>query len=282
MRKRQLVGLRIGRLLVLSPTKKKVKRSRNVIWKCLCSCGATKYVASNNLRVGGVTSCGCAKRAAMLDRRFGRLVVLSYAGRNKYDSILWKCRCDCGAIVRTLGQSLRSGRTTSCGCVTKEMLSKNSINILHRTFGQLYVTKKLPQKSPGVILWQCKCICGRLDVFTTGKLLAGHRIRCTRCQLPKTRASAVATILLDRVDLLLDAPMQREYPLKGKFFDGYIPHLHLLIESDGTYWHSSADVLQNDRNKTQIARKFNLTLVRVRVNTLKDIPKAINKIRRYL
>ncbi len=28
--------------------------------------------------------------------RFGRLLVLSYEGKNQYNRAMWKCRCDCG------------------------------------------------------------------------------------------------------------------------------------------------------------------------------------------
>ena len=48
--------------------------------------------------------------------RFGKLVVLGYAGKNKRRESLWRCACDCGneSIVR--GDVLRRGTTNSCGC----------------------------------------------------------------------------------------------------------------------------------------------------------------------
>lgn len=32
----------------------------------------------------------------------------------------WKCECECGNIVQTLGKHLRQNRTTSCGCVQEK------------------------------------------------------------------------------------------------------------------------------------------------------------------
>jgi hypothetical protein len=49
-------------------------------------------------------------------QRFGKLVVIEYAGRNERRESLWRCQCDCGneSIVR--GDVLRRGTTESCGC----------------------------------------------------------------------------------------------------------------------------------------------------------------------
>lgn len=36
----------------------------------------------------------------------------------------WVCRCDCGVIKTIIGASLRSGLTQSCGCLNREIVSK--------------------------------------------------------------------------------------------------------------------------------------------------------------
>lgn len=43
--------------------------------------------------------------------RFGKLVVLDYAGKYK-----WNCICDCGNKVVRTGVALRSTGIKSCGC----------------------------------------------------------------------------------------------------------------------------------------------------------------------
>lgn len=52
----------------------------------------------------------------LVGQRFGKLVVVEYAGRNERRESLWRCDCDCGneSIVR--GDVLRRGTTESCGC----------------------------------------------------------------------------------------------------------------------------------------------------------------------
>lgn len=53
-------------------------------------------------------------------RRFSRLLVLREAGRSNFGQVLWRCRCDCGAIVVTPSAPLMDGRTKSCGCLRRD------------------------------------------------------------------------------------------------------------------------------------------------------------------
>lgn len=55
-------------------------------------------------------------------QRFGRLVVLEEAPKNKREGPSWVCRCDCGNICVAHRKELRRGDTKSCGCWKKETL----------------------------------------------------------------------------------------------------------------------------------------------------------------
>lgn len=59
-------------------------------------------------------------------RRFGRLIVIEFAGKNDYGNYVWKCRCDCGnEKIIYKGNLLKNpGGTKSCGCLQKEIISK--------------------------------------------------------------------------------------------------------------------------------------------------------------
>lgn len=61
-------------------------------------------------------------------QRFGRLVVVEEAGRDKHGHVLWKCRCDCGSETIVYVHSLRSGDTTSCGCFNRERITKHDMS----------------------------------------------------------------------------------------------------------------------------------------------------------
>lgn len=62
-----------------------------------------------------------SQKIDMTGRRFGRLLVIAEAGRNKHRAVMWRCRCDCGAESIVRAQYLRSGHTTSCGCWKREV-----------------------------------------------------------------------------------------------------------------------------------------------------------------
>lgn len=54
---------------------------------------------------------------------FGRLVVIADAGTLRGIS-RWVCRCKCGNQVTVILGHLRSGHTTSCGCLCKELAAR--------------------------------------------------------------------------------------------------------------------------------------------------------------
>ena len=54
-------------------------------------------------------------RANLTGKKFGRLTVVEYAGTNKHNQSMWKCRCDCGSERIVAGRHLVSGHTISCG-----------------------------------------------------------------------------------------------------------------------------------------------------------------------
>lgn len=65
------------------------------------------------------------KLESLLGKRFGRLVVIAYAFRNKHNHIMWKCKCDCGNYIKTSSNNLKGG-TKSCGCLAKEIRSQSA------------------------------------------------------------------------------------------------------------------------------------------------------------
>ena len=59
-------------------------------------------------------------------KKFGRLTVLRRAEDHIYPSgkhrPRWECQCDCGNVIFTTGNNLKSGDTKSCGCAHHDML----------------------------------------------------------------------------------------------------------------------------------------------------------------
>lgn len=57
---------------------------------------------------------------SMIGQKYGRLTVLEFVGVDRTRQSLVKCICDCGNIVITNINKLRTGHTNSCGCYRKE------------------------------------------------------------------------------------------------------------------------------------------------------------------
>lgn len=55
----------------------------------------------------------------LVGKKFGRLTVVEF-DRLQNHKTYWKCVCDCGLSVIAVGNNLRSGNTSSCGCLRRE------------------------------------------------------------------------------------------------------------------------------------------------------------------
>lgn len=121
-----LTGQRFGRLTALYPTGE-TNASGSVIWHLRCDCGGEVDASQGQLVSGKRKSCGCLRYPPLKDfvgRRFGRLTVTAYAGKEA-GMHRWRCRCDCGQET-VVGQTLlQRGKTTSCGCRQKQMYLEN-------------------------------------------------------------------------------------------------------------------------------------------------------------
>lgn len=65
------------------------------------------------------------KRIDLTGQRFGRLLVIEEAGKDKQAKLLWKCLCDCGNVKIIRRCHLRSGLTKSCGCLRRRIGKDN-------------------------------------------------------------------------------------------------------------------------------------------------------------
>lgn len=61
--------------------------------------------------------------------RIGRLVLverLADTVRNNGARVQWACRCDCGNGTQVWNNNLRSGHTSSCGCLAVERVTSDT------------------------------------------------------------------------------------------------------------------------------------------------------------
>lgn len=139
-----LIGQKFNRLTVIS--KLGSNKFQKMEWDCLCDCGNRTVVITSYLRSGHVKSCGCfAKEQRMKARQrvqsgqvHGYLTVLQKNGKNRHGQIYWDCLCKCGITKKILASSLIIGRTKSCGCYNKQMLSLSNRKPVSETFWSEY------------------------------------------------------------------------------------------------------------------------------------------------
>ena len=88
----------------------------NIKWLCSCKCGNTKIANRKSLR-NSVRSCNYCVPENFKGKHIGSLTVFDRTEdkiNNKGNPvIMWKCLCDCGAIVTKSSRLLRRG---NCGC----------------------------------------------------------------------------------------------------------------------------------------------------------------------
>lgn len=132
-----LTGERFGKLLVVEKDKPYIspKGKYVTMWKCKCDCGNETTVATQKLRKGHTTSCGCEKHNNMgrpsqvenlIGQKFGRLTVIRSLSmkERKCKTFKWLCKCDCGNETTTSTQKLMNGDQVSCGCQKKERVGQ--------------------------------------------------------------------------------------------------------------------------------------------------------------
>ena len=110
--------------------------------------------------------------------RFGRLAVVSQAGRNRHREALWDCVCDCGERTIVRGGNLTSGHTSSCGCLHREVSRAKGVDLTGRTFGRWTVIERAGSALSGGPIWRCVCSCGTEGLVMSKNLLYGRSRSC--------------------------------------------------------------------------------------------------------
>jgi HNH endonuclease len=113
-------------------------------------------------------------------QRFGRLVVMRRdmsSPRKKQWPAQWVCKCECGTTASVLSHNLKSGNSTSCGCVSPG----KRIDLAGHRFGSLVAIQYLATVKVGSskkVSWQCRCDCGVICARPAGRLTSGSSVSC--------------------------------------------------------------------------------------------------------
>lgn len=121
-------GDKYGRLTLISQ-----EEVGSSMWLCSCECGNEVTVRSASMRQGNTLSCGCYRKEKLSKLktqhkpgdRFGRLTLVSLHELAAHNNGChkWLCKCDCGNDHIVNISVLKCGRSKSCGCYRRELLS---------------------------------------------------------------------------------------------------------------------------------------------------------------
>lgn len=201
-----LTGIKFGNWLVISPVSSPIGiKNSTQYWKCKCDCGKEKNVASVSLTRGTSKSCGCYRYRGIIDlvnKKFGRLVVIKFYKKNKHGGSDWECLCECGKIKIAHGSNLISGGTKSCGCLHDESSRNNGFKRLlppgESSFNSLYSGYKRKSRERGYDF--------KLTVIEFRKLVTSNCFYCNKepLQIMRTLGRNKGTPFIyngiDRVD----------------------------------------------------------------------------------
>ena len=144
----------------------------------MCDCGNFATVLSGNLKNGQTKSCGCLKFEFkdLTGKQFERLEVISRV-ENKNNRHYYKCLCLCKNTKIVSAHSLVRGKVKSCGCLQKEITSKNSkVDHTGKIFNQLLVLKRI--ESQPLTKYLCQCNCGKQIILYGCSLTTNHTKSC--------------------------------------------------------------------------------------------------------
>ena len=120
----------------------------------------------------------------IINMKFGRLKVIKQEGQYKNGTKLYFCICDCGGTCKTSMPHLKRGEVKSCGCLSKEISSKNGKlgvkNIIGQKFGKLIVLEENSRSKYG-IKWKCQCDCGNFSIVLGTNLRRKNGTRSCGC-----------------------------------------------------------------------------------------------------
>lgn len=105
--------------------------------------------------------------------RYGKLLVIGPTNETSGKNKKWLCVCVCGTEINVRANSLTSGHTESCGCIT------TIIDLTNRRFGYLIAIQLHDERtSKGRAKWLCQCDCGNTNIVASSDLLNGNTKSC--------------------------------------------------------------------------------------------------------
>lgn len=217
----------------------------------------------------------------MIGKTFGLLTVKEeLPERRDYRKIVYRCVCECGNERDVLGENLRGGITTSCGCMAN---ANRKLDIIGHKYNLLTVLEPTDRRCGHSVVHKCLCECGNIAYVSTTDLRTGNT---KSCGCLKSKGESKISLLLYQHNI----DFEKEYSVRInenyyrfdfciKNTDGTIKY---LIEYDGIQhfktktggWNnenSLKDVKRRDNIKNEYCKNNNIPLIRIPYTHYNDI-----------
>ena len=136
--------------------------------------------------------------SSIIGKKFGNLTVLDVTTQKKSNgALIYRCLCDCGSEHYTISSYLLDGRTTSCGCNRKHIMTTQKYSLLpnnESAFNSVFRSYKIGSKH--------RCLEFSISKEDFGKLTQQNCFYCG-AEPSTTRTVANSTYIyngIDRVD----------------------------------------------------------------------------------
>ena len=113
------------------------------------------------------------KRRDLTGQRFGKLLALSFIGKDKFNRGLYLTMCDCGTIKVIVGYDLYNSSKTNCGCIRR-----NFVDLTGQVFGRLTVLGFSHYDKYSIHYWKVRCSCGTEKVVGGSSMVGGSVKSC--------------------------------------------------------------------------------------------------------
>ena len=217
----------------------------------------------------------------LIDQHFGEWTVIG-RGKKAKNATYWLCQCSCGTIKDVNSNSLRNGKSLSCGCLQKKKVietnKSRAVNYLGKNIGCLKIINKTQNKTKnGHIIWQAECrFCGRNDFYLSSENLNKYNydFYCKKCFPNSSGEEKIKQLLKDNhinfIEQKTFEDCKRDQTKRKMFFDFYVEEKY-LIEFDGDqhyfgWGHDKENIkIQQERDqfKNNWAKLHNIPLIRI-------------------
>ena len=161
---------------------------------------------------------------------FGYWTVIEKDCSPKSKKTYWICKCKCGKIKSVRSDVLKRNNQ-SCGCVTKERMKNQTIDLTGQRFGMLIVLNQVKREDVKTkdSFWLCQCDCGNICTVQVSNLKSGATKSCgcnhksfgeqKIAQLPSEMGEALVVDLVEVhqlliIQLMVEAVAKQEHHIR--------------------------------------------------------------------